>query len=388
MMFLEQNPPICSQKCRQFQFQEIMEGTYKAEKSGQFWLNEGYVQAAFISIEKKSGASKTGKTQLLLNFFKENTSHIFYYRDYIVLLFDNMPESAVISLLENLYGYLMKSVHWCVITLGGRCLAENTLPDTAIRKTCREAEALMENTFFYGDKKILTPYDIPAANNGKDLDINEEAKKLCSYIQVVDNEKIKSFFQDFREGLLQSGKPPREIRQDCLQLMLEVRGEMIKKFPALKEKLGTGGEITGGIMREHYLEQVVKTMLEASLRISEALPLLSAGLNFKRIVSYVNNNYGENLKLDTLAQLFNYNCSYLGKYFKKNTGMNFHAYLDSLRIDTAKEMLQNTSMKVYEISNAVGFTNTDYFYSKFKKYTGKSPLFFRKNEKYPIFTEK
>jgi len=34
-------------------------------------------------------------------------------------------------------------------------------------------------------------------------------------------------------------------------------------------------------------------------------------------------------------------------------------------------------MKVYEISGAIGYANTDYFYSKFKKYAGKSPLDFR-----------
>jgi two-component system response regulator YesN len=108
------------------------------------------------------------------------------------------------------------------------------------------------------------------------------------------------------------------------------------------------------------------------------LPLLSADFSFQRIISYVNNNYSENLKIEALARLFNYNSAYMGKRFKEYSGYNFHTYLDVLRINAAKELLLTTDMKVYEISNAVGYTNTDYFYNKFKKNTGKSPLIFKK----------
>jgi two-component system response regulator YesN len=132
------------------------------------------------------------------------------------------------------------------------------------------------------------------------------------------------------------------------------------------------------IMENSNLDFFVKSMTETCQRISETLPLLSADSNFQRIISYVKNNYSENLNLDSLAQLFYYNSAYLGKRFKKYTGIKFQTYLDKLRIDTAIDLLQNTNMKIYEISIAVGYSNTDYFYSKFKKYTGKSPLVYKK----------
>jgi len=368
----------CLGKCRQVQFLEILEGTYEEENYEHFVSNGGYIQAVFVSIEEMSSEDKICRTQLLRNFFRENNCHLFYYREFAVLLFENTPESAVRKVLENLYGYLMKNKYWCAITLGGLCWTDSLSPGMAIRKTCQEAEKLMENIFFYRDKEILALEDIQNKNNRQDLDIDEEAKKLCSYIQIVDHKKIMSFFHCLEEYFFYSGKSPQEIRQECMTLMIEVRSDLNKKFPALKEMFGTGGEILGGILKKRYLELVIETMMEASLRISETLPLLSSASSFKRIISYVNNNYNENLKLETLARLFNYNCAYLGKCFKKNTGKNFHTYLDTLRIDTAKEMLRNTGMKVYEISNTVGYASTDCFYSKFRKYTGKSPLIFRK----------
>jgi YesN/AraC family two-component response regulator len=369
----------CSEKCRQVQFLEILEGTYREENYEHFFLRGGYVQAVFVSIEDMSSEDKICRTQLLRNFFKENNCHIFYYREFAVLLFENTPEPAVRKLLENLYGYLMKNNYWCVITLGSLCRTDSLSPGMAIRETCQEAEKIMDNIFFFSDKKILALDDMQNKKSEKDLDIDEEAKKLCSYIQIVDHKKIMSFFHSLEEYFLHSGKSPQEIRQECMTLMIEVRSDLNKKFSALRKMFGTGREIIGGILKKRYLKLVIETMTEASLRISEALPLLSADSSFKRIISYVNNNYYENLRLETLAWLFNYNCAYLGKCFKKNTGKNFHTYLDTLRIDTAKEMLRNTGMKVYEISNAVGYANTDCFYGKFRKYTGKSPLVFRKN---------
>jgi two-component system response regulator YesN len=369
----------CLEKCRQVQFLEILEGTYREESYEYFSFGSGYVQAVFVSIKDASSENRACGMQLLRNFFKENNFHILYYREFAVLLFENTPEPAVRKLLENLYSYLMKNKYWCAITLSSPCQTDSLQPGMAVRRACQEAEKLMESVFFYSDKKILALDDINDEKNGHDLDIDIEAKKLCSYIQIVDHKKIMSFFHRLEDFYSHSGKSPQEIRQECTILMIEVRSDLYKKFPALKVMFGTGGEILGSIMKKQYLELVLETMMEASLRISETLPLLSADSSFKRIISYINNNFNENLKLETLARLFNYNCAYLGKCFKKNMGKNFHTYLDMLRIDTAKDMLQNTGMKVYEISNAVGYANTDSFYSKFKKYTGKSPLIFRKN---------
>ena len=51
----------------------------------------------------------------------------------------------------------------------------------------------------------------------------------------------------------------------------------------------------------------------------------------------IQRNYNENLKLETLASVFNYNSAYLGKMFKNTTGEYFNTYLDKVRIDKAKD---------------------------------------------------
>ncbi len=96
------------------------------------------------------------------------------------------------------------------------------------------------------------------------------------------------------------------------------------------------------------------------------------------IIFYIDHNYQTNIKLETIAPLFGYNSAYLGKIFSKTVGENFNNYVDSIRIKHAKQLIIENKLKVYEISEAVGYKNVDYFHKKFKKYVGQSPAEYRK----------
>jgi len=378
---------------RQIQFLEILEGTYNAKNHEYFYFENGFVQAVFVSPDN---ALSRKKTQVIKSFFNKDICRVFSYRNFIVFLFENKTEISIKRMLENLCAFLAKSKDIKKnamphkVTMGSRRMEESSSPGSGIRQTCMEAEMLMDNVFFCRDREYLTVDDVPRPDdtnkNAPDWSVDNEAGKICALLQVVDPVKIREFFSGLEDSLRKSGKPPQRIRQECFALMIEIRGVITRKFPALKdlsretplEMPGTGEDILDAIIKERYLADIVDIMAEACISVSEALPLLSADSNFQRIISYVKNNFSEDLKLETMGRLFSYNCAYLGKRFKEYTGMNFHSYLDMLRIDAAKEMLENTGMKVYEISSAVGYANTDYFYSKFKKFAGKSPLDFRK----------
>ena len=98
----------------------------------------------------------------------------------------------------------------------------------------------------------------------------------------------------------------------------------------------------------------------------------------KRMYYYMEKNYGQDLKVESFARMFNYNSNYLGKIFRKEMGDSFNNILDTIRIVNAKRLLLETDMKVYQISEQVGYGNIDYFYLKFKKYVGISPKEFKK----------
>lgn len=99
-----------------------------------------------------------------------------------------------------------------------------------------------------------------------------------------------------------------------------------------------------------------------------------------RAVQYMKDNFSDpDLSLVKLAEAIHVTSPYLSHLFKNETGLNFTEYLLQLRMEKSKVLLQATSLKTYEVAEAVGYTNPHYFSSSFKKYTGQPPMSYRKN---------
>ncbi|MDQ0059232.1 response regulator transcription factor [Paenibacillus harenae] len=134
--------------------------------------------------------------------------------------------------------------------------------------------------------------------------------------------------------------------------------------------------ITALYLEHHYNEMLDKLQLKLA-DLAQRVGRSDASSVMKQITDFIERHYYENLKLETLADLFNYNSGYLGKMFKSHTGQHFNTYLDQIRIQHAIELLQE-GMKVHQVSERVGYANVDYFHSKFKKYKGVSPSTYKK----------
>ena len=97
-----------------------------------------------------------------------------------------------------------------------------------------------------------------------------------------------------------------------------------------------------------------------------------------RICQYIEANYNKQIKLEHISSIFGYNSSYLGKIFSKYIGNNFNTYLDGIRINHAKDMLNN-GIAVHITAYNCGFNDLDYFSKKFKKLVGCPPSEYKKN---------
>ncbi|WP_025708013.1 response regulator transcription factor [Paenibacillus graminis] len=97
----------------------------------------------------------------------------------------------------------------------------------------------------------------------------------------------------------------------------------------------------------------------------------------EEIKLYVEKQLHRNITLKQISDVLNFNCAYLGQKFKQHENMSFNEYLLLRRME-AKLLLETTEMKIYEIADAVGYTEIDWFYKKFKEYTGTSANEYRK----------
>jgi AraC-like DNA-binding protein len=99
---------------------------------------------------------------------------------------------------------------------------------------------------------------------------------------------------------------------------------------------------------------------------------------YKKLVTYMEHNYQQNISLDDLADMAGCNSQYLCRFFKEITGMSPIKYLISIRIERACKLLNETDLSVIEVSMECGFDNVSYFIRKFKEITGTTPNQYRK----------
>lgn len=92
----------------------------------------------------------------------------------------------------------------------------------------------------------------------------------------------------------------------------------------------------------------------------------------EKICGYLDDNYDKNLCLDDLCRLFGYSKFYLLREFTKYRGVSPYSYLENVRINEAKKLLEAGS-SIVDISLETGFSHQSHFSNAFKKYMGMTP---------------
>jgi two-component system response regulator YesN len=91
------------------------------------------------------------------------------------------------------------------------------------------------------------------------------------------------------------------------------------------------------------------------------------------MMQYVQEHYNKNITLQDLSEQIYISRNYLSQIFKKATGLSFNHYINKIRMEKAKNLILEGKLLIYEVAEEVGYKNTPYFSSLFKKYTGLNP---------------
>ncbi|MGX4599452.1 response regulator transcription factor [Faecalimicrobium sp. JNUCC 81] len=92
-----------------------------------------------------------------------------------------------------------------------------------------------------------------------------------------------------------------------------------------------------------------------------------------KAIEYINLNYKEHISLSIISKYVYLSPEYFSRLFKEEVGENFITYLTLYRMKKAEYLIKNTDMKIAQISNEVGYSNSGYFSKSYKKYKGVSP---------------
>ncbi len=107
----------------------------------------------------------------------------------------------------------------------------------------------------------------------------------------------------------------------------------------------------------------------------------------KKILTYIDDHYKENLQLNDLAKGFSLTPSYLSSYFKKNTSMTFLDYYNQLRLSHAVNEMLTTTQALETIAFSNGFSDYRSFTTLFKRTYGILPSTYRKQHTLSLNSE-
>lgn len=209
---------------------------------------------------------------------------------------------------------------------------------------------------------------------------------------IQNGEKYKIQFS--KELLNQDWEKLEEIKNSMMQ---EVRRERIVDIDAVK-KLYLFFVVSLFHLTREDTESIQKEIenIEGAIQLAKSLDelekILQDGFESCRgkrkqlsqysmpichAIAYIEAHYKEAVTLSDVASEVGLSAEYMSRLFKEETGIKFVMYLNNLRLKQAIYLLENTNLKVYEIAEAVGYSNLSYFSTLFKKNFGQNPFDYR-----------
>lgn len=118
--------------------------------------------------------------------------------------------------------------------------------------------------------------------------------------------------------------------------------------------------------------------LDADRRVSASPPQMWKYTQISTITEYIAGNFNRSISHDELCRHFYISKSYLCGTFKEITGSTVQEYIHICRIKKARELLENTTLSIAEISKSLGYGTATHFERMFRRFMETSPLKYRK----------
>ncbi len=340
-------------------------------------------------------------------FENDRTGVVFSDGPYIgVLLRGRLDSESTRQLLHEAIGRIVERYRVDFSAAAGRRV--RSLDD--IRASYGEAVELLKRRFFAEPDRILYPAAEPEppvspvspererhagreeragqgpcakrgdrAEAGPPLDADQMAAKLLYAIEIRSVDAVRRVVAEYIRQKAESSDTEQDIKTEAVQLVTHALHKLVRKYPDRQESIERQSRNIGEIYRQRTIHELHRYMVHAICSVMNQAEEGSTDTIIRRMVDLIHRNYDSNLKLESLSDVFNYNSAYLGKLFKHYTGEYFNTYVDKVRIEQAKKLLDR-GLKVYQVAERVGYSNVDYFHSKFRKYVGISPSSYRKKE--------
>lgn len=151
--------------------------------------------------------------------------------------------------------------------------------------------------------------------------------------------------------------------------------ELLDRVVQINEEKTTLYQLETRLLLLRFLMEVLR-----SSSLTQADPDESGKLQ-REMLEYIRIHYHDRITLSDVAKQFHLSSKYFSRYFKVHFHLTFSKYIGHLRMDRARELLENTDLSVTEIAAQCGFSGISFFIRRFTETNGCSPLKWRQQHK-------
>lgn len=238
----------------------------------------------------------------------------------------------------------------------------------------------LEQKYFLGDGKIIHFQDIDYKNNNPDYYPHNLQEKIFNAIRLGREQEVQALVtQFFIEVHEYPGIRIEYIQAICLEIIV-LTGKLVLEVCNIPLEVGLRKDLWRKVLQLETIKETEKWMCNQLCDMTKHI-INEQSQRSKRIIGrikiVIQERYSDNITIQSLSEEFYLTPNYISLLFKQETGENFKEYLTMVRMEKAKTLMKDISLKLYEIAEATGYADPDYFTKVFKKYIGATPTEFR-----------
>ncbi|MBS4195915.1 response regulator transcription factor [Lederbergia citri] len=300
----------------------------------------------------------------------------FYLKGKFFLLFSSkkLGQTETENLIEKiLFEFYNKLETYLKITLTTLIGEGNQLHEGLV-KSIQTLYNHMEQRFYYEhhsfQKFELVSYTEQSIFHG----YNETQDYLRQLILKKDQEEAKKYIGEKIKKIKQHQYHPSVVKDWATKLVLDLRLSF-KSLGRLEhqEDVSSTNKLIQPVETFKELEMVMNEIVLKMIEYADIIESSPKNEEVFKAQRFVHEHINKKISLTEVANHLHLNASYFSRVFKKETGENFIEFVTRIKMEKAKEMLNNTTKPVEQIAYDLGFDNKSYFFRTFKKQFGVTP---------------